>query len=87
MGKCSLSHDQDTSDAEKRCAEMCDLRMAALMFITGHGIKAKSNANVETAHFPFRCIIRTWEALILWPCAYHALMMHLIGKCAISAWA
>ena len=57
---------------------------AALMFPTGHGIKARSYAHVEITH---RCIIRTWEARGLWSHASEALMMHLIGKCAISAWA
>ena len=28
-----LSHDQDTIQAEKGCAEMCDLHMAAFMFL------------------------------------------------------
>ncbi len=31
---------------------MCDLRMAALMFVTGHGIKARTHAHAEIAHFP-----------------------------------
>ena len=34
-----LSHDQDTIHVEKECAEMCNFCMAALMFLTGHGIK------------------------------------------------
>ena len=57
-----LSHDQDTIHAEKGCAEMCDFCMATLMFLTGHGIMARTYACVEIAHFPMRCIIRTWEA-------------------------
>ena len=31
-----------TIHAEKRCEEMCDFGMAALMFVTGHGIKARA---------------------------------------------
>ncbi len=65
---------------------MCDFCMAALMFLTGQGIKARTHACGEITHFPTGCIIRTWKALGLWPCASQALMMHLIGKCAISAW-
>ena len=36
------SHDQDTIHAEKGCVGMRDFHMAALMFLTGHGIKAHS---------------------------------------------
>ena len=63
--------------------EISDFRMAALMFLTGYGIKASTHA--EIAHFSTLCIIRTWKALGLWPHGSQALMMHLIGKCAISA--
>ena len=35
-----LSHDQDTIHAKKGCEEMCNFYMAALMFLTGHGIEA-----------------------------------------------
>ena len=59
-----LSHDRDTIHAEKGCAEMCKFRMAALLFLTGHGMRARTDAHAEIA-----------------------LKMHLIGKCAISAWA
>ena len=41
-----LSYDHDTMYAEKGCAEMHDFCMAALMFLTGHGIKAKTHAHV-----------------------------------------
>ena len=78
-----LSHQQDTIHAEKWCTEMCNFRMAALMFLTGHGIK--TYAHSEIAHFPTQFIIRTWKALALWPRASQT-MMHLIGKCAISTW-
>ena len=84
---CILSHDQDTVHAEKVCVEMCDFYMAALMFRTGHGIKARTHANAEIVHFPTWCTIRTWRALGLWPRASQARIMHLIGKCQISAWA
>ncbi len=60
-----LSHDQDTIHAEKGCAEMRDFCMAALMFFTGHGIKARTHAPAEIVHFPTQCIIRTWKALSL----------------------
>ena len=40
-------------------------------------MKARTHVHVEIAHFPPQCIIRTWKAL--------ALMMHLVGKFAISA--
>ncbi len=83
-----LFHDQNTILAEKGCVEKCDFHMAALMFLTGHGIKARMHAHAEIAHFPTRCIIRAWEALGLQRCASQVLMMHLIWKCAIStrAW-
>ena len=57
-----LSHDQDTIHAETVCAEMCDFCMAALMFLTGHGIKARTHACAEIAHLPTGCIIGTWRA-------------------------
>ena len=82
-----LSHDQDTVHAEKGCAEMCDFHVAALMFLTGHQIKARTYVLAEIARFPTPCIIRTWKALSLRSCASEALMMHLRGKCAILAWA
>ena len=66
-----------TIHAEKGCAEMCDFSMAALMFLAGHGIKAKTHAHVEIAHFPTWCIIGTWKALGLWPHTSQALMMQL----------
>ena len=83
----SLSHGLDTIHVEKGCAEMHNFCMAAVMFLTGHGIKARTHAHVTIAHFPAQCIIGTWDALGLKPCASQALMMPLIGKCAISAWA
>ena len=82
-----LSCDQGTLEPEKGCAEMCNFHMAALMFLTGHWLEARIYACVEITRFSSRCIIRTWKALGLWPHASQALMMHLIGKCAISAWA
>ena len=57
-----LSHDLDTIHAEKECVEICDFHTAALMFLTGHGIKGRAHACVETTHFPTRYIIRTREA-------------------------
>ena len=62
-----LSHDQDTIHAGKGCVEMGTFCMAALMFPTGQRIKARTHANAEIPHFPTCCIIRTWEALGLWP--------------------
>ncbi len=38
-----LSHGQDTIHVEKGCAEMCDFHMIAIMFLTGHVIKAKTH--------------------------------------------
>ena len=87
MRSAFVSHDQDTIHAEKGCAEMCDFYMAALMSHTCHGIKARTHARAEIAHFSTRCIIRTWKALGLRPYASMAQMMHLVGKCVISAWA
>ena len=74
--------------ADNGCVEMCDFCMAALMFLRGHAIKARIHACTEIAYFLTQRIIRTWRALSLWPCAFQALKMHLIGKCAISthAW-
>ena len=57
-----LYHDQDTIHVEKGWAEMCDFHMAALVFHTGHGIKARIHAHANIAHFPLSCIIRAWEA-------------------------
>ena len=70
MRDCILSYDQDTLHVEQGCAEMYDFCMAALMFLTGHWT---------------RCIITTWKALSLQPRASEALVMHLAGKCVISA--
>ena len=45
-----LSHDQNTIHAEKGCAEMRNFHMAAVMFFTGHGIKARTFAHAEITH-------------------------------------
>ena len=82
-----LSHNQDTVHIEMRFAEMLDFRMAALMFLTGNGMKGRTHAHAEIAHLPTWCIIRTWEACGLWARATQALVMHLVEKCALSAWA
>ena len=81
-----LSYGQDTIHAEKGCVEMLDFCMAALMFHTGHGTKARTHAHMEITHFQTQCNISTWKALGLQPHASQALMMQLIGKCMISAW-
>ncbi len=39
-----LSHDQGTIHAEMVCVEMRNFYMAALMFLTGHGIKTRTHA-------------------------------------------
>ncbi len=80
-----LSHDQDMIHGEKGCAVMCNFCMAALMFLTGQVIKAKTHACAKIAYFPTRYIIRTWKALSLSSCASQAQTVHLIGKCVISA--
>ncbi len=72
---------------KKGCVEMCNFHMAAFMFLTGHGIKARTQACVEIAHFPSWCVIRTWKALSLWRCAFQVMMMHLTEKCAVFTWA
>ena len=64
---------------------MHDFHMAALMFLTGHGIKTRTYVHAEIAHFPTLSVIGTWKVLGLRPHASQVLMMHLIGKCAISA--
>ena len=74
-----------TIHAEKRCAEMWNLHMDALTFLTDHGLKANTHICVKIAHFPTQCIIRTWKDLGLCPCASQALMMHLVGKCVVFA--
>ena len=61
--------------------------MAALMFLAGRGIKARSHAHAESTHFPTQCIIKTWKALSLWLHASQALKMHHVGKCVIPTWA
>ena len=81
-----LSHEQDGFHAEKGYVEMRDFYMAALMYLTGHGIIARNHVYAEIAHFPSRCIISSRKTLVLWPHASQALMMHQIGKCAISTW-
>ena len=70
------------------CMEMCNLCMTAFMFLTGHGIKARTHALAEIIYFPTRSIIRACKALGLWPRASQTLMICLVGKCAIStrAW-
>ena len=83
----ALFHDQDTIRAEKRCADMHNFCMAALVFLTLHGMKARTHDYVEIAHFPTQCIIRTWKVLGLWPRVSQALVMHQVGRCAISTWA
>ena len=49
-----LSHDQGTIREEKGCMEMCDFHMAAMMYLTGHGLKARAHALVKITHFPMR---------------------------------
>ena len=71
---------------KKVCAEMRNFYMVALMFLTGHGIKARTHVRAEIAHFLIQCIIRTWKALSLWPHDFQALMMHLVGKYTNSTW-
>ena len=85
--KYTLPHDQDTIHAEKGGVEMCDYCIATLMFLTGHGIAARTHAHVEIGHFITRCFIRAWEAWGQRLSASQALMMHFIGKCPISKWA
>ena len=65
---------------------MSNFHMAALMFLTGHGIKARTRVCAENAHFLTQCIMRMWKALS--PRASQTLMMHLVVNCAIStqAW-
>ncbi len=46
---------QDTNHTEKGCAEMSDFHMAALMFLTGHGIKARTHTHAEITYFPTQC--------------------------------
>ena len=73
--------------AEEGYVEMYECRIIALVFLIGHGIKARTHVCVEITHFPSRCMIRTWKALGLQPRASQALMMHLDAQCEISAWA
>ncbi len=49
---------------------------------------ARAHARAKIAHFPMRCIIRAWEAWSRRLSAFQVLMMHWVGKCAIStrAW-
>ena len=55
--KIPLSHGQDINHAEKGYAEMGHL--ATLMFLTGHGMKARTHACVEMTHFLTQYIIKT----------------------------
>ena len=65
---------------------MIDFCMAALMFLTGHEIKARTHTCVKIAHFLTQRSIRTWKSLNLQPHASQALVMYLIGKCAFCAY-
>ena len=58
-----LSHQQDTVHAEEGCVEIQDFCMAALMFLTSHGIKVRIHALEEITHVTTLCIIRTWKVL------------------------
>ena len=80
-----LSHDHDTIHVEKGCVEMCDFHIAALVFLAGHGMKARTHAHAEITYFPTWCTIRARKALGLWLHASQAPIAHLIGKCVISA--
>ncbi len=66
---------------------MTKTHMAASMFLSGHGIKAKTHDHADITYFPIGCISTAWEAQGHRPSAFQALVMHLVGKCAISAWA
>ena len=67
---------------------MHDFSMAALMFNTGHGIKAWAYAHVEITHFPNELQDQDLGSTAgCGPHAFQALMMHLVGKCVISTWA
>ena len=46
------SHDQDIIHTDKGCVEMCDFCMAALVFLIGHGIKARTHAPCRNRTFP-----------------------------------
>ena len=48
-----LSHDQDTIHAAKRCAEMFDFCITALMFFTSHGIQARTQAHTKITHLVY----------------------------------
>ena len=47
----------------------------------------RTYAHAEIAYFPLRCMIRAWKSKGRRLSAFQVLMVHLIGKCAISAWA
>ena len=49
--------------------------------------EARTHAHAEITYFPTRCIIGSWKAISLQPHASQGLMMHLVRKCAIAAWA
>ena len=83
----SLSDDQNTIHAEKGYAEKHNFHMAAFMVFTGHGVKARTHAHAEIAHLPRRCTAGAWEAQVHRLSAFQVLMVHLVGKCAISTWA
>ena len=74
-----------TIHAEKWYAILPDFCMAALVFLTGHAIKARTHAHAKIAHFPTRHIIIIWKALVLQPHVSQDLMMHLVMECAISS--
>ena len=61
---------------------MCDFCMAALMLLTGHGIKARTHTHTEIARFPMWCINRAWEARGCRLGAFQVLMMHRVGMCS-----
>ena len=53
VGVSALSRDQDTIHAEKGCAELRDFCMAAIMFLTGHWIEARTHVHADIANFRF----------------------------------
>ena len=57
-----LYHDQDTLYAGKGCVEMHDFHTAAMMYLTGHGIEARTHAHTEIAHFLMQCMTSAWKA-------------------------
>ena len=78
-----LSHDQDAIHTEKGCVEMM---ISPWCFVQVMGKKQEPMPMQKSHIFQLGAPLK-WKPLGLLPHAFQALVMHLVGKCVISAWA